>query len=338
MPRLNIPPSVSILGHNRTDAPPRRRMWHIPYCHAMNQTVLTIRTPQDFDFTTTLYSHGWCTLPPFSVNATARTLERVISLPSGKLALCAVSERSDSLRTVTFSSSPLSPSERSAVRRAVSRCFRLSDDLSSFHHSIASDPAYGWIAQRRAGRLLRSPTVFEDLVKMICTTNCSWALTTAMVRNLCNSLGRSFGGVHRAFPSPAAIAASSEAYLRARVKAGYRASYLLELARSVDSGRIDPEQWLDPSIPASDVYAHLRRIKGVGDYAAGNMLKLLGRYEYLGLDSWVRAQYARLHHGGRRVKDSTIAKRYLSFGEWRGLLFWLEMTREWYDSKFPLVE
>lgn len=304
----------------------------------MNQTVLTIRTPQDFDFTTTVFSHGWCTLPPFSVDSTARSLERLISLPSGKLALCTVSEGSESLRTVTQTNSPLSPSDRIAVRRVVSRCFRLGDDLSPFHQSVATDPVYGWIAERRAGRLLRSPTVFEDLVKMICTTNCSWALTTAMVRNLCNSLGRSFGGQRRAFPSPGAIAASSERFLRARVKAGYRAPYLLELARSVDSGTINPEQWLDPSIPTSEIYAHLRRIKGVGDYAAGNTLKLLGRYEYLGLDSWVRAQYARLHHGGRKVKDSTIARQYRPFGAWRGLLFWLEMTREWYDSKFPLVE
>ena len=304
----------------------------------MKQTILTIRTPQDFDFTTTLYSHGWCTLPPFSVDGLARTLERLICLPSGKLALCTISEGSGSLRTLARSMMPLSPSDRIAVRRVVSRCFRLGDDLSPFHRAVASDPAYAWIAERRAGRLLRSPTVFEDLVKMICTTNCSWALTTAMVRNLCNGLGRSFGGQRRAFPSPGAIAASSEAFLRKRVKAGYRASYLLELARSVDSGKIDPERWLDRSIPASDVYAHLRTIKGVGDYAAGNMLKLLGRYEYLGLDSWVRAQYARLHHGGRRVKDSTIAKRYRVFGQWRGLLFWLEMTREWYDNKFPLVE
>jgi len=304
----------------------------------MKQTALTIRTPEDFDFASTLYGHGWCTLAPFSVDASALALEQLIVLPSRKLVLCTISAGSESLRTIARSITPLSPSDRIAVHRIVSRCFRLGDDLGPFHRSVASEPAYRWIADRRAGRLLRSPTVFEDLVKMICTTNCSWALTTAMVRNLCNSLGRSFDGTRRAFPSARAIAASSEAFLRARVKAGYRASYLLELARSVDSGRLDPELWMDRSIPSSDVYAQLRMIKGVGDYAAGNMLKLLGRYEYLGLDSWVRAQYARLHHGGRRVKDSTIAKQYRRFGQWRGLLFWLEMTRQWYDSKFPFVE
>lgn len=303
---------------------------------AMKQTTLTIGTPRDFDFTSTLYSHGWCALPPFSVSGSTPTLERLLSLPSGRFALCAISDASRSLRSVVRTVTPLSASERTAVRHMVRRCFRLDEDLSPFHRSVASDAHYGWIATRRAGRLLRSPTVFEDLVKMICTTNCSWALTTAMVRNLCTTLGRSFGALH-AFPTPRAVAVSSEAFLRSKVRAGYRAPYLLELARSVDSGRIDPELWLDPSVPTPDLYRQLRSIKGVGDYAAGNMLKLLGRYDYLGLDSWVRAQYARLHHGSRRVKDSTIARQYRAFGQWRGLLFWLEMTREWYDDKFPLV-
>ena len=32
--------------------------------------------------------------------------------------------------------------------------------------------------------MLRSATVFEDIVKMICTTNCSWSLTKIIINNL----------------------------------------------------------------------------------------------------------------------------------------------------------
>jgi hypothetical protein len=80
----------------------------------------------------------------------------------------------------------------------------------------------------------------------------------------------------------------------------------------------------------------MRTVKGIGPYAAGNILKLTGRYDYLGLDSWVRTQYAGLRRGGRRVKDSTIEKDYTQFGRWRGLFFWLEMTRTWHGDKFRL--
>ena len=57
-------------------------------------------------------------------------------------------------------------------------------DLSEFHESVADDASLSWIPEKRAGRLLRSPTVFEDLVKTICTTNCSWSLTRSMVSNI----------------------------------------------------------------------------------------------------------------------------------------------------------
>jgi hypothetical protein len=76
------------------------------------------------------------------------------------------------------------------------------------------------------------------------------------------------------------------------------------------------------------------KVKGIGPYAAGNLLKLVGRYDELGLDSWVRTQYARLHTRGRKVSDARITRHYKRYGTWRGLFFWLEMTRYWHDEKF----
>jgi hypothetical protein len=67
-------------------------------------------------------------------------------------------------------------------------------------------------------------------------------------------------------------------------------------------------------------------------------MRLVGRYDYLGLDSWVRSKYYELHHNGRKVKDSTIERHYVQYGKWRGLFFWLEMTRYWHDDKFYAVE
>jgi 3-methyladenine DNA glycosylase/8-oxoguanine DNA glycosylase len=75
-------------------------------------------------------------------------------------------------------------------------------------------------------------------------------------------------------------------------------------------------------------------VRGIGPYAAGNIMKLVGRYDYLGLDSWVRQQFFKLHKNGREVQDSTIEKHYAQYGKWRGLFFWFEMTRYWHDSKF----
>ena len=89
-------------------------------------------------------------------------------------------------------------------------------------------------------------------------------------------------------------------------------------------------------MPTRALFDEMRTVKGIGPYAAGNLLKLAGRYDYLGLDSWVRGKYFELRRSGRPVKDSTIEKDYLQFGKWRGLLFWLEMTRDWHGDKFRL--
>jgi hypothetical protein len=48
----------------------------------------------------------------------------------------------------------------------------------------------------------------------------------------------------------------------------------------------------------------------VGPYAAGNLLKLLGHYDYLAIDSWCRMKFFELHKGGRKVLDKTIEKFY----------------------------
>ena len=76
----------------------------------------------------------------------------------------------------------------------------------------------------------------------------------------------------------------------------------------------------------------MKRVKGVGDYAAENLLKLVGRYDCLALDSWVRAKFARTRGGGRaKVDDAKIARFYSRFRDWRGLALWCDMTRDWLD-------
>ncbi|HEY6064545.1 MAG TPA: hypothetical protein VIY96_00220, partial [Thermoanaerobaculia bacterium] len=64
----------------------------------------------------------------------------------------------------------------SARLRAIARrVFSLDLDLSSARRSFAHEPVLAGALARRCGRMLRAPTLFEDAVKMLFTTNCSWA-------------------------------------------------------------------------------------------------------------------------------------------------------------------
>jgi len=182
---------------------------------------------------------------------------------------------------------------------------------------------------------LRAPTVFEDIVKTICTTNCSWALTQSMVTNLVGELGSPFKNNSGAFPTPGQMAVVSESFYRKKIRSGYRSSYLLEIAERVAAGKLNVESWRSSPLPTEDLYREIRGVKGMGDYAAGNLMRLLGRYDSLALDSWVRSKYSELYHKGRRVSDRTIERAFQTYGPWRGLFFWLDMTRDWLTEKFP---
>ncbi len=301
----------------------------------MTTSTFTIPTPANFSFWRTVYSHGWCALPPFEIDKEHQVLLRTLTLSSGNSVVASVGSADSHLTVRTQSNRPLTGAERKDIRSQVMQCLRLDEDYSGFFSEARKHAHYRWIPRLGAGRLLRAPTVFEDVVKMICTTNCTWGLTEIIVGNLTGKIGEVVGNNKRCFPMPEAIAGKSESFLRKHIRSGYRSPYLLELAESVAAGRLDPESWRRSTLPTDALYRQVLSVKGIGAYAAGNILKLLGRYDYLGIDSWVRKKFSEIHRKGRKTSDRVIEKHYQPFGTWRGLFFWLEMTRDWYTEKFP---
>lgn len=289
---------------------------------------ITIRPPKTFSFRRTVQSHGWYALLPFEFDEESRTLTRVLELRGGAPVTVRIRGRGKSIRIET---------ERRAARNQASitgdvrHMLRLDDDMDIFYQAMDRETEFSWVSKEGAGRLLRSPTVFEDLVKMICTTNCSWALTEVMVTALVKNLGRETSDGRRAFPSPEAMAKPSEKFYRDEIRSGYRAPYLKELAERVASGSLDPESWLHSDLPTAELQKEMKRVKGVGDYAAENLLKLVGRYDGLALDSWTRAKFYRVRNGGRKASDQKIARYYSRFDSWRGLALWCDMTRDWLE-------
>jgi 3-methyladenine DNA glycosylase/8-oxoguanine DNA glycosylase len=290
--------------------------------------------PKNFNFWHTVYSHGWCSLPPFEVDKEKDHLKRVLELSGGKKLIVAINQAvAESLNILT--SIKLNTAEKHEVISQVSACLRLEEDYSEFYREASRYNNFHWVLRIGAGRLLRAPTVFEDVVKMICTTNCSWALTETMVGNLCTKLGVKIQDSLHTFPASEAIAGCSEKFLRKEIRAGYRAPFLLELSRRAAKGELNLESWRKSTLPTKELFEEVRSIKGIGPYAAGNILKLLGRYDYLGIDSWCRKKFFEIHRNGRIVKDKVIERHYEPFGKWKGLFFWMDVTRHWYDQKFP---
>jgi len=129
-----------------------------------------------------------------------------------------------------------------------------------------------------------------------------------------------------------------ERFYREAVRAGYRAGALRRLAVSVARGEMDPESWADPEMPVEEIRRELSGVHGAGTYVADNMLKLLGRYDGLALDSWCRRKFSERYHRSRRVGDRRIERFYAPFGSWKGLALWCDLTRHWFEEGNPLVE
>jgi N-glycosylase/DNA lyase len=220
----------------------------------------------------------------------------------------------------------------------VRHVLRLDADLSGFYALAAEDPDLAWTTSG-AGRMVQAPTVFEDVVKTICTTNCAWSATVRMVNAIVEHLGEPAPGASasgpqgRAFPTPERMAEAGEAFYRDVARAGYRAAYLVAFARSVAEGELDVEELgraMPEELPDDELEARLLALPGVGPYAAAHVMMTLGRYSRLILDSWTRPTYAR-KVGRRSVSDAAIGRRFRRYGPYAGLAFWLFLTRDWVD-------
>ena len=286
------------------------------------------------DFARTIVSHGVAELPPNVLDLDARTLQTTL-LVSGGARTVRLAETNGKAR-VELVAGRVGKRATQELARTVSHMLRLDEDLSPFYEVCRDDPQLDWCA-RGAGRMLRSPTVFEDVVKTICTTNTAWSGTRKMTATLVENLGEAAPGGAHAFPTPDAMAEADEAFYREVVRAGYRGPYLRQLATDVAAGRVDLEALADPELPDEEAAARLLALPGVGPYAAAHvMLTSLGRYSRLVLDSWTRPTYGKLSGARRALKDSTIERRFRPYGDWAGLAFWLYLTRSWVDEGLPV--
>jgi 3-methyladenine DNA glycosylase/8-oxoguanine DNA glycosylase len=276
------------------------------------------------DLWRTLTSHGVAELPPQSVDEGARTLETTLLLPRGRARTIRV--RPGRKGHARIEGEGIGAADGRVLESTARHMLRLDADLSRFYDAAREDPDLAWAAAG-AGRMLRSPTVFEDVVKTICTTNCTWSATVRMTTALVDHLGIEAPDGRRTFPTPAAMAEAGEGFYRDVARAGYRGAYLRALADDVAEGSLDLETLNDPALPDDEVAARLLALPGCGPYAAAHMMMLLGRYSRLILDSWTRPKYASLN--GRKATDRTIERRFRRYKEYAGLAFWLYLTRDW---------
>ncbi|MFT3917671.1 MAG: Fe-S cluster assembly protein HesB [Anaeromyxobacteraceae bacterium] len=305
-----------------------------------------MHVPPGFDLALVVRSHGWYDLAPWSWDEARRVLARPLLLSTGRAVFLEAVQPEpgqDLVLRVLAQGRPTGAESREAADQ-LRTCLSLDHDLGAFQAlaaALEAERAAGrrrhlpdlrWALARGAGRLLRSPTVWEDAVKTLCTTNCSWGLTRVMVTNLCERLGEEAPGGARCFPTPAAMAAKPERFYREKIRAGYRAPFLRTFAREVAAGRLDLEAMRSAAQPTDALAERIGALDGFGPYATEHLLKLLGRFDHLALDSWIRGKLTGLR-GRRKVpSDRALRSWYAPYGTWAGLAMWLEVTADWHGE------
>lgn len=291
------------------------------------------------DLWRTLNSHGVASLPPMRLDEAARVLTVTLALPNRPPRTVTIGAGKPGFGAVTVVGPRPDKVEAAAILAGVRHILRFDQDLSEFYALAANDPELSWVI-RGAGRMTRCATVFEDVVKTICTTNCTWSATERMVGALVDHLGEravdapETGPWGRTFPTPNSMATADEDFYKNVVRCGYRGRYLQTLAGAVADGELDlevferatPEEMSD-----DDLAKRLLALPGVGPYAAAHIMMMLGRSSRPNLDSWTRPKYARLL-GRDTVSDAEIVERFRPYGRYAGLAFWLFVTRDWIDD------
>ena len=295
---------------------------------------LALRGPagEPVDFRRTARSHGLTSVAPFAVADDGSWLEAVVRPRSGEPRAVRLTPAGSERCRVDVSGPRLGRTEANALRGTVAGMLALDADLSSFYEAIADDPLLAW-ARAGAGRIVRSQSVLEDVLRTVCTTNCAFSATRRMIETTVGALGEpALGGVHRAFPTAEQIVAAGPRFFREKARAGYRAEHILAIATQTASGDLDLEQLRPgarPGLSDDDVRTCLLELPGVGPYAAAHSMMLMGRHSEPVLDSWSRPAYTRMT--GRAASDRAVARRFSRFGQQAGLAFWLVVTRAWID-------
>lgn len=140
------------------------------------------------DLARTLASHGFVDLPPMRPGPDPRSLEITLPTGRGRPRTVRIHPGPNGQGAMTVLGPAPSPAALDRLAEAVRHVLHLGADLSPFYAMAADDPDLAW-ATAGAGRMVRSPTVFEDVVKTICTTNCAWSAMRRMVHALVEHLG-----------------------------------------------------------------------------------------------------------------------------------------------------
>jgi hypothetical protein len=338
---MSAPVSARVTDSVLDDAPP------------LPSQRLLVEVPPHYDLARVVTMAGLPALPPL-VFEPAQAALQVVLYPMGNARgpgeplEVLIHQIQPGLPLLVFGISDGAPGE--PLLAQLRTMLALDEDLETFYALCDRDKELFWVREKDAGRRLRSPTVFEDLVKCLLRARAAPSRVRPIVTALCRGLGATTNLRRSAFPTAQAIATAKPRFFEREVEVGRLATPLRALAECCASGALYPESlrrpprrysdFLDDEARFDDVIGEelewqfrierlLSRLPGFGPRARDLMLPILGCYDGLALDAatlraWqLRARSARSKKAAAKSSEKSpaaaMARRVAPYSLYGGL-------------------
>lgn len=287
---------------------------------------LTLRAPSDFSLSSTVLSHGYVQTAPFLWDG--EVLERVDRMKAGGRAhVVRIRQAGRAIQVDVVGARTVPERYRARLRRML----QLDLSLTEFHRAIARERHLSWVKKGKFGRVLRTGDLFEDVVKAICGTNVQWSQAVQMANRICELGPAPPGSKRRAFPSPEEVLSAGGRWLRTHARTGYRADYIVALAREISECKLDCEAFEReaPSMTGEELRKRLLRIRGIGPSTVRYLSGFFGKFDAVSVDSAVINYATRAHFAGERPSPKLVEQHFDRYGDHRGLVCWFEVWGDW---------
>ena len=275
---------------------------------AQQQWQCRLACPTYYSLVHCVQAHGWYQLKPFDWDTDRQVLTTSVRI-SGSTIHCTFQQQQQQILLTCTSNKPLNEQQQQTIQSQTRYALMLDVDTNTLHDlALQHGKQYAALVEQGYGRLQRGMSIWEDCVKTLATTNCSWSLSKKIAESLCtNNIGATF-------PQARQIARMDSATIKEQHPVGYRAEALHLLAQHFSKSTAAPKLLSAPSI-----HDAVLEWKGFGPYAARHVSLLLGQAHAIPVDSIITA-YVKNRWPRRKGSATDIVAR--AFQSWGNYAWW----------------
>lgn len=201
-----------------------------------------------------------------------------------------------------------------------------------FENLYFTHPLLGGLIQKRPGLAIPlTATPFEALIWAIIGQQITLTLAIQLRQRLILLADLRHSQGLYCFPDARCIANLTIDQLRELKLSQAKAAAIIDVSQKVVSNYLELDAWLDPLIPAEEIYQALLQVKGVGPWTAH--YTLLRGYGYLDCslegDAVVRQAVQGLLQSSKRMTQAEVSTWLAQFTPWRSLVaahLWADRT------------